>query len=1165
MRNVPMDAHVLGLLEEMLDSGKTPEEACRDCPEMLQVVRQRWQEFRRIDAEVGVWYPEPVTSVLVCSPDHATGADARPRLDASEANTLASPGHLLQIPGYEMEAVLGRGGMGIVYKARHLALNRTVALKMLLAGEYSGPHERARFQREAEAVAGLCHANIVQVYEVGVQEGRPYFTMELVDGGTLGQRLAAAPLPLGWTAELVALLAEAVSVAHCSGIIHRDLKPANILLTANGVPKISDFGLARRLNGEDALTWTGTALGTPSYMAPEQASGTGPVGPAADVYGLGAILYELLTGRPPFRAENPLETCRQVIEDEPVPPSRWNAWVPRDLETICLKCLHKEPERRYTSAAALAEDLRRYLLGQVVAARPVGPLERAGKWVRRNKWIAGLSAAAVCALVVGTVASLLFAFEASRQEKLATARSDELEEKTRIAIKNEREAVEAKLEAERVTVASLLIPIFGNAHYVTEPLGFAEMTALTQLRGARKEIQLQFLETGLRDPETARRVGLRADWIIQAIVGCDRALRAEVGQMVVRRIQEPGVPQEAMFACARLGLALNLDDPAWAERSAQALSVELRDPQGELKNSAALAESLAAVCVQLPRPQAAEHAARLIDRHLARLQDPLALTLGHNYLGPAIVALSPHLDTEAAHRAAKALGTIIRQSTSSAQAFEFLTKAQAAVCQRLPPPDAAAYLNGTVDFIIHTCSITKDKDKFRYGFYARTLAALSPHLDAPTASRAADAIIVMLGDSGTSGGVRIEFVADLVITEQLAKLAERLDAPGSLKATEALIPPLTKANNLAPNMQRLESALVVLARRLDANGAAQVADACAAAVRDPMTPVLPRALLARTFAEVSAQVNPARAALLESDIVDSLVANLASTDEKSLHARGHLGQALGSVCGRPSAKGAPRSAGVLTAAIADPQTPFMAVKPLAAALAVVCGQLPPAEASSHAKKVVDVLESLWVTRTRPMERAPLAQATAAVWTYLSPREATAHAKRLAADIQVAFRDSKADQSDLGLLAEALTAVCDQLDPTERIAPVNSALDVVVARLRKPKKTAIGSESFASAIGLLWPHLDQDAVARVGDTTLLAGLGISDPQRYQFEFQVNAFKRIAARMDVRDLERFLEQALTTRPVRRAVLDLLGESKNRYFRNTWDYLDWKQSNGSKSSEG
>ena len=237
---------------------------------------------------------------------------------------------LPRIPGYEVEAVLGRGGMGVVFRARHLPLNRVVALKMALAGAFAGPHERERFQREAEAVAGLRHPNIVQIHDVGESDGRPYFTMEYVEGGSLAQKLAGTPQPARQAAALLATLAEAVQAAHQGGIVHRDLKPANILLAADGTPKITDFGLARRLDSEAGPTQSGTPLGTPSYMAPEQALGkVREIGPATDVYALGAILYELLTGRPPFKAETAAATIQQVLADDPVPPSRLNSKVPR--------------------------------------------------------------------------------------------------------------------------------------------------------------------------------------------------------------------------------------------------------------------------------------------------------------------------------------------------------------------------------------------------------------------------------------------------------------------------------------------------------------------------------------------------------------------------------------------------------------------------------------------------------------------------------------------------------------------------------------------------------------------------------------------------------------------------------------------------------------------
>jgi tetratricopeptide (TPR) repeat protein/tRNA A-37 threonylcarbamoyl transferase component Bud32 len=334
---------------------------------LLPEVRRRWEQMRAVEAELDALFPTP-------GPVLDQGAE------------------LPRIPGYAVEALLGRGGMGVVYKARHLRLNRFVALKMLITGAYAGPHERARFQREAEAVASLHHSNIVQVYDVGDHQGWPFFTMEYIDGGSLAQALAGTPQPALQAALLLATLAEAMQVAHRGGIVHRDLKPANILLTAVGTPKVADFGLARHFDGQSALTLSGARMGTPSYMAPEQVIGKErTIGPAADIYALGALLYEMLTGRPPFRGETASETERQVIADEPVPPARLNPKVPRDLETICLKCLEKDPKRRYADAGALAEDMRRYLEGRPIQARRISLLEHAWRWCRRNPAGAGLA------------------------------------------------------------------------------------------------------------------------------------------------------------------------------------------------------------------------------------------------------------------------------------------------------------------------------------------------------------------------------------------------------------------------------------------------------------------------------------------------------------------------------------------------------------------------------------------------------------------------------------------------------------------------------------------------------------------------------------------------------------------------------------------------------
>jgi hypothetical protein len=305
------------------------------------------------------------------------------------------------IPGYEILSELGRGGMGVVYKARQLQLNRLTALKMILAGGHAREADLARFRREAEAVAQLQHPGVVQIFEVGEQNGLPYFSLELVEGGSLAEKLADTPLQPRPAAALVEKVARAIHAAHQHGIIHRDLKPANVLLTDDGAPKITDFGLAKQVEvGGSGLTATGAILGTPGYMAPEQAGADGKrVGPAADVYALGAILYECLTGRPPFAAATPLDTILRLVSEEPVAPSQLRPDVPRDLETICLKCLQKPPHQRYATADALADDLGRFLEGKPICARRVGAIERGWRWCRRNPAISGLSAAVVALLL----------------------------------------------------------------------------------------------------------------------------------------------------------------------------------------------------------------------------------------------------------------------------------------------------------------------------------------------------------------------------------------------------------------------------------------------------------------------------------------------------------------------------------------------------------------------------------------------------------------------------------------------------------------------------------------------------------------------------------------------------------------------------------------------
>ena len=326
-------------------------------------------------------------------------------LETLQANAASSPRSRFaapHVPGYEIEGELGRGGMGVVYKARQIRLNRLCALKMILAGPHADPEAFIRFLGEAEAVARLNHPHIIQIHRTGEVDGLPFLELEYVDGESLAAQLNGTPWAPRRAAALVEVLARAMAEAHRLGVIHRDLKPANVLMTGDDTPKITDFGLAKALGSDSGLTRTNSVIGSPSYMAPEQAEGHArDAGPPTDIYSLGAILYELLTGRPPFKAASVAETMEQVRVLEPVAPARLAPGLPRDVETICLKCLRKEPSRRFASALELADDLRRYLDGQVIRSRRSTYLERGWRWARRNRAIAALLAALVLTMASG--------------------------------------------------------------------------------------------------------------------------------------------------------------------------------------------------------------------------------------------------------------------------------------------------------------------------------------------------------------------------------------------------------------------------------------------------------------------------------------------------------------------------------------------------------------------------------------------------------------------------------------------------------------------------------------------------------------------------------------------------------------------------------------------
>ncbi len=329
--------------------------------------------------------------------------------DESRAKPAALPAGTRFGP-YELIERIAQGGMGVVYKAKDVGLGRTIALKMILAGRFANEAEVQRFRHEAEAAANLDHSNIVPIYEIDECEGRQYFTMKFIEGGSLAthmQRYNRDPLS---AARMMATVARAVNHGHRRGVLHRDLKPPNILIDEHGQPHVTDFGVAKRIEDDSDLTRTGTVIGTPAYMAPEQAAGqVRGITVEADVYSLGAMLYEILTGRAPFQAETPMQLLRDVIEQEPVPPRQLNPNIDRDLETICLKCLEKDRKSRYRSAEELADELTRFANGELILARPIGPIMRGWRWAKRNPALSGGAVAVVTMLFAVLAAAISFA------------------------------------------------------------------------------------------------------------------------------------------------------------------------------------------------------------------------------------------------------------------------------------------------------------------------------------------------------------------------------------------------------------------------------------------------------------------------------------------------------------------------------------------------------------------------------------------------------------------------------------------------------------------------------------------------------------------------------------------------------------------------------------
>ncbi len=511
--------------EELRKHGKdvTAEELCPDDPSLHEPLRQRIRQRLRVHALL----------------DTGGAAETRPEREPES----------VRVAGYEILSELGRGGMGVVYKARQTDLDRVVALKVIRSGGASAG-ELARFRTEARALAGLRHPNILQIHELGTHDGdRPYLALEYAGGGNLARSLAGSPREPRAAAALAETLARATHAAHQCGIVHRDLKPANVLLTDDGTPKVADFGLAKSFGGGSSQTRTGEVMGTPSYMAPEQAEGRlRDIGPATDVYALGAILYELLTGRPPFRGATPLDTLEQVRFQEPLPPSQLQPKLPRDLETVCLKCLQKEAGLRYGSALALADDLRRFLNDEPVRARPPSAAYRFRKFARRNKALTAFVAALALG-VAGTSAALVWV-----NAERVRATTAERAEKRLLAESYAHFARENVQRGDWEKAVDYFDKALAGGHEQTADIRVERAKALIPLnRGEEALSELQAVADG---PDGERLAGPVSLWMGDLKLGNDNdeAIR------LLRRAREAGLPDKGDDGYAAALLATTFDE-----------------------------------------------------------------------------------------------------------------------------------------------------------------------------------------------------------------------------------------------------------------------------------------------------------------------------------------------------------------------------------------------------------------------------------------------------------------------------------------------------------------------------------------------------------------------------------------------------------------------------
>jgi tRNA A-37 threonylcarbamoyl transferase component Bud32 len=1190
----PLDAVIADYLDQV-EAGAVPdrEALLARHPDLADRLRAFLADYDRLDRQA---------AELHLAPDPGATADAvEPTGDLPRVRYFGD---------YELLEVVAHGGMGVVYKARQTSLNRLVALKMILHGRLATPRHVARFRAEAEAAANLDHPNIVPIYEVGEHQGQHYYAMRFIEGASLARH------PRGDSraeARLAATLARAVYYAHQRGILHRDLKPSNVLVQCTGpgpaVPFITDFGLAKRLGSAAELTATGEAPGTPRYMAPEQAAGRRDLTVAADVYGLGVVLYERLTGAPPFTSDDALELYRQIREAVPPRPSGVRPGLDRDLETVCLKCLEKEPARRYASAEALAEDLERWLRGEPIVARAVGPLGRLRRWGRRNPAVAALTTAVALVLLAGIATSLYFAVQADRR---ATAERAERER---------AQAAEAKME--RAIVRGLVRPMNPDPMSPDgiDALGPMEMEALWDLAatvdpGLRPRLLAEMLGT----EADATRLGNRLEWVVHSAVGLDQGRREQAERLLVERMRDPArsVRHRTAIAWAVLDLAeagsesqrasVAVIGQGWADEKDQGFLIAwreslLRRADGLAPADAAglltraldretagarvpLAQALADAAGRLAPAEAAGLLTRALDRETdpgARVPLAKALAETAGRWGPeeAVRVLAPALEketernscsflarglVEAAGRLRPARGALLLleelDHVTNASDRCQLARGLASLAGRLAADDAARVCAAAVPILTRTLDREKDKDAVVLTDLARAVAALAGWLEPAEAARVR-ALLVRPLTRALDWVPESDYVVRRDLAGELGSVVGRLEpAEADRVFTETLAKHKDDAviHGLAP---------ALAAGRLGPAKAARVLSELLEKESNPWR----RSTLARGLAAAAGRLGPAEAARVCAGAAHALTRALEK--ETAAWARAALAEGLASVAGRLEPAEAARVCSGAARALArslEEETDAAARAALAGGLAALAGRLGPAEAADLCGGAARALARALEKETAAAARAALAEGLAALAAWMGPAEGARVAKGLARSLTPRLIPaprinpfSRLQDADAKWEVIAVSALLAQQDGEGVEEAVRGLARLVAsASVVAPEYDPNGMSDIAMASGAdLLRGVLRDGrrapVRRRADALAGAVGGAAGGPLAALPLLPLAAEPLPCCLSTQDLVDLLKLPTCVRDVRRVILDQLGSRYGRRFETHWDFVGYAQEQG------